>query len=147
MNKISKWWKGLTIPEKAGVFIVGSALGYSGYKLFSSEKSTALDAPAPGGSPSFSQLEFNSMADAIEMAIYAGAFPVTEDDTLIAAVLKRMRKDRDVYELIKAYGMRGGTLLTTDINLVQAISNFLDNDLKAEVNSNYGTKGIAYRWS
>lgn len=87
---------------------------------------------------------YKQIADALEAAFAVTSF--TEDDSAIAQGLMLMQNDCDVAALMNAFGVRRGTLLTDDYNLVQGVQMYLDDSEKDTVNANYASKGISFYW-
>jgi hypothetical protein len=53
----------------------------------------------------------------------------------------------DVKALIAAYGRRYvGIFISNGGNLAQMITEYLDNDIKQEVNNIYAARGINFQW-
>lgn len=107
---------------------------------------TSTNIPKPDETKlSYSKNEYKIIADAIEVAVF-GAYGVTlpfEDDTEIGRLLMLMQTEEDVYQLILEYGERYvGVIIKEGGNLVQTINEYLDNDIKQQVNENYRNKGI-----
>ena len=67
-----------------------------------------------------------------------------EYDEEVGEILKRMNTDDDYYELVVAFGNRENVLFS-DIDLPQAISTLLDDDVKEEVNQNWSSKNMITR--
>lgn len=94
---------------------------------------------------SYPQNNYLMWADQLEQGFYATY--LTEDDELVGQILKYMNNDTDVANLVQKYGVRdGGAWYNTNYNLPQAVSAMLDNDIKNQVNQNYQTKGMTFRF-
>jgi len=136
-------------------WIVGGIVGaIILYNVLTSDESGGISDTSDNTKPDKSNLTYlvgayDIWADEIEAAIYGGYAIVSlwEDDTAIAFVLKQMETIDDVYQLIRAYGRRYvGVFISDGGNLPQAVTEYLDNDLKSEVNQDYQTKGIPFQW-
>jgi hypothetical protein len=68
-----------------------------------------------------------------------------EYDVAVGNTLKEMNNDMDVAALICAYGEKDCDILTT-CTLAEVVANLSDDDIKAEVNQNYRSKGITFQW-
>lgn len=94
--------------------------------------------------------QYKIFADGIEAAIWGTSFIASwwEDDEAIASILKQMRTKEDVYQLITEYGVRyvGAVFNSDGGNLVQMIQEYLDDDLKRDVNADYRAKRIDFMW-
>jgi hypothetical protein len=98
---------------------------------------------------SYSENQYKILADSIEAYVWgSGTLPnFFEDDTAIGGALKTMFTLDDIYFLIETYGRRyAGTFIQEGGNLVQTISEYLDEDIKQEVNQVYQSRGINFFW-
>lgn len=137
-------------PGTAAALAAAAAFGL--YKIFSSDQSggTSQNNEADPRYLSYPPDWYNVAADQIEAAVWgtSGIAAWTEDDQAIATILLMMRSDDDIDALINAYGIRTvGTLIKDGGNLVETISEYLDQDMKEEVNEAYQVIGITYRWA
>lgn len=92
---------------------------------------------------------YDIWADELFTAIWGDGFIAdwTEDDDLIGDILSRMNNIDDVYQLIKSYGRRTVGLVVEDGgNLPEEIAEYLDDDVKDDVNEDYRTKNIPFQW-
>jgi len=120
------------------------------YRLFKKpviEDGTSQDISYNANNLTYPDATYTVLADAIYQAFnIAGFSSFYEDDEAIGNALMQMQSNDDVAKLIRTYGTRAGTLLTTDKNLVEAVQAYLDNDVKETVNANYQSKGINFYW-
>jgi hypothetical protein len=97
------------------------------------------------GNLSYDLNQYKIFADSIEASLHIGdAWSPYEDDEEVGTTLKRMNTDDDWYQLIKAYGHRE-TTWPTELNLVETIQAYLDQDVKDDVNQDWSNKGIKSR--
>lgn len=97
----------------------------------------------------YSDLEYKTIADAVETYVFGsgGLVSFTEDDAAIGNALKLMFTFDDVAKLIETYGRRYvGVFISEGGNLVQTISEYLDDDVKNSVNATYQARGINFFW-
>jgi hypothetical protein len=98
---------------------------------------------------SYNENQYKILADSIEAHVWgSGSLPAfTEDDTAIGQALKSLFNLADIYFLIETYGRRyAGSFIQEGGNLVQTISEYLDEDIKDEVNATYQARGINFFW-
>jgi hypothetical protein len=137
------------------VKIAGAGIGiYLLYRFFLSEDDqsggTTQDIEVNQNKLTYPLNQYEIWADGIEAAIWGTSFIGAwwEDDEAIYNTLLQMRTTDDVYQLIRAYGVRYvGVLFNSDGgNLVQMISEYLDDDYKTEVNAYYKLNRINFVW-
>lgn len=136
---------------KGGIIVGGGILVYKIIQAFSNDKSggTSDELDVEENNLTYPLNNYKVFADGIEAAIWGtSAFPsFTEDDDAIGAILKAMQTTDDVYELVTAYGIRTrGALLEDGGNLVESIQQYLDDDVRDEVNALYQQKNIDFLW-
>ena len=131
----------------------GLLLAYLGYKLFlkkdQSGGTSDVNVPVNTNNLTFDPYAYKIYADGIEAAIWGtGSIASwTEDDEAIGEILSKMQNLDDVKALIAAYGRRYvGVFLSDGGNLVQMITEYLDNDVKEDVNNTYASRGINFEW-
>lgn len=93
--------------------------------------------------------QYKILADSIEAYVWgSGVLPsFTEDDAAIGEALKSMMTLDDIYFLIEKYGRRNaGIFIREGGNLVQTITEYLDEDIKNEVNQVYQARGLNFFW-
>lgn len=131
----------------------GLLLAYLGYKLFSKKDQSGgtsdVNISVNANNLTFDPYAYKIYADGIEAAIW-GTGPIaawTEDDEAIGEILSKMQNLDDVKALIAAYGRRYvGVFLSDGGNLAQMITEYLDNDVKENVNNIYASRGINFQW-
>lgn len=101
------------------------------------------------GSPqtaNMTQQQANAIADGIEAALYGTGLvmDIGEDEATVVDLMELCTNDADVYLVMNAYGARGSWLWS--ITLAAAISKYLSASDRAEINSNFQSKGIAIRF-
>lgn len=90
--------------------------------------------------------DYELFADTIETAGLGNAF--WEDDQLIFETMAKMQTNDDLYQLVKAFGVRSiGVLIVDSFTLIQLVERILDNDYKNKLNQLYSTRGIKYQFS
>jgi hypothetical protein len=90
---------------------------------------------------------FDSLADQIADMMVTGPFGMAENDSGIASALMQCACDDDVQQLICSFGERKLWNLIGTYPLPGAVAQVLDQGDKEEVNTNYASKGITYRWA
>lgn len=145
-----------TINElPAPVKIIGAGVAlYIVYRVFFEDENlaggTSQNIEVDTNQLTYPENQYKIFADAIFTAVWGDSVIAswTEDDEAIASILKQMRTTDDVYQLIRAYGVRYvGVLFNSDGgNLVTTVTEYLDNDLKKEVNETYTARGIDFIW-
>lgn len=93
--------------------------------------------------------QYKVIADSLEAFIWgnSGIASWTEDDQAIGNGLKLMFTADDVAQLIQDYGVRKvGVFIQDGGNLVESIAEYLDEDVKADVNATYASRGIPFIW-
>lgn len=160
----SKLWQETPMAVK---LVAGGLVAYAGYRIikrFTTPGEFIQPDAAPSGGIVQNTLDCSGIwnntnltrpkssyyadADAIYTALGFGTLFVswTEDDTVAGEILKRANNETDVYALNCAFGLRNVSLLSGDANLVTFITSYLDSDVIADVNNNYSSKGINWRW-
>lgn len=93
------------------------------------------------------RVQADSLADQLEEYFNFGWLlnDPWEDDQGIGAVLMVPLVTADVNVLLDSYGTRGSWLQS--YNLSQAVANFLDENIKREVNAYYDEQGIKHHWA
>jgi hypothetical protein len=101
----------------------------------------ADDAPPPNIGPTLTRLEVLSIADALDWAFRG----VTEDEGEVVRQLTKARNDRDIFEIVKAFGSRRLLFgLSGPYTLPAAVSVYLSANDIATINADYRAKGMAY---
>jgi len=94
------------------------------------------------GKPSLTANGYEAVAGRIYGYLYDDPW---EYESAIIREMNRMANDRDVCELIQAYGERG-PFYGRKLTLGQALANYLSDKQLAELNGNLSAKGIKYRF-
>lgn len=126
------------------------ALWKIGKAIFSNDNSGGTSTTLPEqGEKTYTDDQYKIFADGIETGVW-GTGPLgvwTEDDEAIGDILMQMNTLGDVIALNNAYGIRTrGIILSDGGNLVQTINNYLDSDVKSDVNEDYRNKNILWVW-
>jgi len=131
----------------------GLLLTWLGYKLFfkkdQSGGTSDVNVTVNPNNLTFDPFAYKIYADGIEAAIWGtGSIASwTEDDEAIGEILSKMQTLDDVKALIAAYGRRYvGIFISNGGNLAQMITEYLDNDIKQDVNNIYAARGINFQW-
>lgn len=148
----SKFW------IKTGLVIAGGYLLYNLFKKFTGgdtqSSPDAIDCNAIWDNPKYSrQLSYDKNSYFVRAeSIWANNFGTSawwpqlwEYDVAVGNTLKEMKNDMDVAALICAYGEKDCDIFAT-CTLPEVIAQFLDEDIKAEVNQDYRNKGITFTW-
>jgi hypothetical protein len=130
----------------------GLLLTWLAYKFFTKDESGGTSdsgIKVDESKLTYDPITYKVLADGIEAAIWGtGAIASwTEDDEAIGEMLKEMQNIDDVKALIDAYGRRYvGVFLQDGGNLAATISEYLDTDIKNEVNAVYMARSINFQW-
>jgi hypothetical protein len=90
---------------------------------------------------------YKAAADQIQEAVWGAPFAAWENDDAIRDGLLIAWTLDDVQKLNCEYGVRGANdAMSATYNLAQTVLNFLDNDLRQEVNNTYQERGIDFAW-
>lgn len=86
-------------------------------------------------------------ADQIQNAIWNAPFAAWENDQDIFDALVIAWNLNDVRQLSCEYGVRGANdAISNTYNLAQSVREFLDRDLRDQVNNIYAQRGIDFSW-
>jgi len=135
-----KQYTDLITPKNILFGAVGAFLLYRLFKSDQSGGTSDENISYTASNLTYSNIQYKIFADEIEAAVWGtGAIAAWwEDDEEIGRILMEMQNIDDVKALISAYGRRyAGVLLQEGGNLVQTIENYLDDDIKEEVNEVY----------
>jgi hypothetical protein len=143
---------------KTGLIVAGGYLVWNFLKKFTGDGSQsspdAIDCDSIWNKPKYtSQLSYDKNSYFVRAeSIWSNNFGFSawwpmlwEYDVAVGNTLKEMNNDMDVAALICAYGEKDCDILTT-CTLAEVVANLLDDDIKAEVNQNYRSKGITFQW-
>lgn len=107
---------------------------------------TSLAAAIQQNQPSYADAAFSGFADSIYTTITSLLFK----GSTVTDILKQMNNDTDIYKLIKAYGTRQKCFAfgfgCTDQILSSAITDSLSASEIADVNGNYDSKGMTFKF-
>lgn len=96
---------------------------------------------------SHNSFTYKAAADQIQEAVWGAPFAAWENDEAIRDGLLIAWTLDDVQKLSCEYGVRGANdAMSATYNLAQTVRNFLDADLRQEVNSTYNSRGIDFAW-
>lgn len=149
MSVVKDTWRDLPGAGKAAVLVVAGIGLYKVYSWLTADQSGGDSHNVDvGNNVTYTDNEFRVMADGLESAFFTGPFGMTEDDTAIGVILKRMRTTDDVAKLTTTFGVRHlhGNSMLSGGNLVQMVQVFLDDDIKEQVNASYEQRGIQWFW-
>lgn len=113
------------------------------------EEGTSQNTPGNAANLSHAKFVYDAAADAIQTAVWdQSLFALFEDDDVIKNALLIAHNLDDVRQLSYVYGVRGANdAMSARYNLVQTVANYLDANLKSEVNAIYATRGINFAWN
>jgi hypothetical protein len=149
MSVVRDTWNDLPGWGKMAIIAAGGLGVYKIYSWLTADQSGGDSQNVDvGNNVTYTNNQFRVFADALEAAFFTGPFGMTEDDTAIGVILKKMRTTDDVARLTRVFGVRHlhGSSFLTGGNLVQLVQSLLDKDIKNEVNAYYEANGIEWFW-
>jgi len=141
----------LPTPVKIILGVGGLYVGWRIYDALTADESggTSDDLDVNETNLTYPENNYKVFADGIEAAIWGTGFipSMNEDDDAIGNILMAMKTTDDVYELVTAYGIRTrGVLLEDGGNLVETLQEYLDDDVREDVNAYYVQQNINFQW-
>lgn len=97
--------------------------------------------------PSFPLIKYKEMADVIEDSL--GSYLVNDNEDLVYSQFLQLRNNRDLAELIRAFGMRSRTITffgTGKKGLSAFLNNAMNRSEVGKINQILSDKGINYRF-
>lgn len=130
-----------------GQVALGAAALYAAWRLFGPEPQPDPYFTEDMEPPTFTRQQARLAAEGIFAAIYGdGGFwtgNTAENEAAVIAILKTCRNTSDVFLVIDAYGIRGGSWSWSgEMNLPAAITQYLSASDRQEVNDYYAAHGI-----
>jgi len=130
----------------------GAVAVYFLYNYFSSDDDSALDVTIDPSKLTYSNNWYKLQADNLQQHLWAYCASLfgCEDDQAVANILMQVDTDHDWYKLILEYGQRGPTdwlesFFWPDLNLIETIARYLDQDQVDQVNTNWSSKNLQSR--
>jgi len=151
MNDFSKWWKSLGMGVKIVIIVVAVIVVYyiftyiKGYSTAIQQNSQEQAYVNQGQTPSFSDDEYNSMADELVVTM-AGAGTYFED---LKAIMAKLNNNLDAVKLNQAFGQRSYTSWYGGKSTA-GLKSWLDDDLSSsEISEMYQlmkVNGVTYKF-